>query len=188
MRELEALFVMFAPLLATLVNVTAHLGLTRMRVRGTHLGPLISAFLIGLAVNVTITGWVAGQQYHAWMERVAIGVVNMASYGGLGYCYFTVINLVFTSLRVRIIGELLESPDHSLPADRLKAVYDLDTILNKRLERLVAWGQVYSSGNRYYLAGTPAFLVLDQQIRRIRKILTGSEAVDDRKRQGGAPQ
>lgn len=173
-RDQGYIFLMLAPVFATLLNVFLHIAMMRLRVFGAHLGPIIVAFLVGLVAVVAITGWLASWQGSSPVELAAVELFNSVSYGALGYCYFTAINLAFTSLRIRICRELLNSPDGALPAARLKLLYNLDTVLSKRLERLVAWGQIHSSGDRYYIAGSPAFLILDRQIRRVRGLLLGA--------------
>lgn len=168
------ILLMLAPVFATLLNVLLHIAMMRLRIFGAHLGPIIVAFLVGLVAVVTITGWIASWRGSSAVELVALEMFNSVSYGALGYSYFTAINLAFTSLRIRICRELVDSPGGALPATRLKLLYNLDTILGKRLERLVAWGQIHSSGDRYYIAGSPAFLILDRQIRRVRGLLLGA--------------
>ena len=178
-RDQGDIFVMLAPMVAMLLNVLLHISMMRLRVFGAHLGPIIVAFLVGLVAVVTITGWIASWRGSSAVELVALELFNSVAYGALGYCYFTAINLAFTSLRIRICRELVDSSDGALPANRLKLLYNLDAILSKRLERLVAWGQIHSSGDRYYIAGSPAFLILDRQIRRVRGLLLGANRGSD---------
>ena len=71
------------------------------------------------------------------------------TYALLAYSYFHIFNMGETARRVRMLSELMERG--SLSALELKSLYDAAAMLDRRMERLVALGQVRLEGGRVVL-------------------------------------
>lgn len=74
----------------------------------------------------------------------------LLAYALLAYSYFHLFNMGETARRVRILIELREHGNISV--EELKSFYDAVAILDRRIERLVALGQVRLEGGRIVLS------------------------------------
>lgn len=82
-------------------------------------------------------------------ELCASALYAALAYALLAYSYFHLFNMGETARRVRILIELREHGNISV--EELKAFYDAGAILDRRLERLVALGQVRLEGGSVVL-------------------------------------
>ncbi|OGP15651.1 MAG: hypothetical protein A2052_07245 [Deltaproteobacteria bacterium GWA2_54_12] len=82
-------------------------------------------------------------------ELRASALYALLAYALLAYSYFHLFNMGETARRVRILVELRERGNISV--EELKSFYDAGAILDRRLERLVALGQVRLEGGRIVL-------------------------------------
>lgn len=73
-----------------------------------------------------------------------LALYALLTYALLAYSYFHLFNMGETARRVRILIELREHGNISV--EELKSFYDAGAILDRRLERLVALGQVRYEG------------------------------------------
>ena len=159
-----------APLLALVADVALHVVFANIGRPGKHLGPVILAFSGGLLALLAFT--YTGLQFvaHTRRDQAAFVVLNAGAYGALGYCYFTFVNLTATSLRMRLLRELLKSTAPSLSTTALSSGYQAREVLDVRLDRLVKWGQIAVKNKRYVLQGT-AFSVLSKIITHTRALI-----------------
>jgi hypothetical protein len=79
------------------------------------------------------------------------------TYSLLAYSYFHIFNMGETARRVRILSELRERGE--LSAGELKSLYNAASILDRRMERLVALGQVRLEGGRVVLKSRKLYRV-----------------------------
>lgn len=148
MKESFATFVL---LLATtpLWIMTVQACLTRAgfkNVSGQAAAMLASAAtapLVGAALWAVHLSALKGQGL--WTSVLYAGL----TYALLAYSYFHLFNMGETARRVRILVELREHGNISL--DELKSFYDARAILDRRLERLAALGQVRYEGETVVL-------------------------------------
>lgn len=74
----------------------------------------------------------------------------MLTYAALGFCYFNFVNLNVTSLRIRLLRELLERHPQGVARGEIFTKYGAEQILSVRLERLTRSGHFVHQENRYY--------------------------------------
>jgi hypothetical protein len=98
-------------------------------------------------------------------------VVCLMTFGGLNYCYANFVNLNFTSLRIRLLKELLDSGGAEAAAEILRK-YGSRAILRRRIERLLDWGQLERVNDRY-LAKEGSFLRLALFFTFLKKLMLG---------------
>lgn len=76
-------------------------------------------------------------------------VTNLIIFVGMAYCYFGIVNGGDTSIRIRMLRELIQYPD-GLSIAEMYQIYNAEQILNIRLERLTINGQVILKDGKYY--------------------------------------
>jgi len=103
----------------------------------------------------------------------AIGVAVMVTYLALAFCFWTFLNLNVTSLRIRILRELLAAGG-SISLGELAARYSDDEFLGRRLVRLEAAKQLRFSQGRWYLQSRP-LLVLARTMDAARFVILPSQ-------------
>ena len=104
-----------------------------------------------------------------------IGVVVL-SYIVFGLAAFVYILCVFgpseTSIRVRVVRELLEVRGHHLLRNELLKRYNGRMVLERRLERFSRSGEVVFKGGKYVMCkNTNAFFMIDVIARLLQKFL-----------------
>jgi len=167
-----------APVLAAGADVAIHLLLSHVLPRGAQRKAILLAFAAGLVVLglVTLSGLSSGSFDSG--EGLAYCALNLAAYWGIAFGYFGFVNLNIASLRIRILKELLASPEHKLDRDLLLARYDAKAVLDKRLERLLEAQQLEQRNGRYYPC-RHTFLYLARIMDCLKWVILGPKAVQN---------
>lgn len=165
-----ALTLLLLPLACTVVNAVSFIIVSH--VFGlNHLLGLIVSFALGLTAlaGAGVTLWshspLHGLEMGSFLSLAAL------SYGALGYGYFTVVCLTASSLRIRALRHIHNSPDQGVTSESLRAIYGATDLLELRLERLAQWGQITRRGGRVYVSGQPGFLLLALAVKFLRRFL-----------------
>jgi hypothetical protein len=125
----------------------------------------VAGFLCGAVVSlITLVAFRA-------LPTLADLIVCLLSFGGLNYCYSNFVNLNFTSLRIRLLKELLACGGSESLA-RIASQYGSEAILKRRLERLVEWGQL-AQMNGKFTAKEGSFLRLARLFTVLKKLVLG---------------
>ena len=98
-------------------------------------------------------------------------VVCLMTFGGLNYCYANFVNLNFTSLRIRLLKQLLDSGGYEASVEILRK-YGSQAILRRRIERLLEWGQLERVDGRFR-AKEGSFLRLALFFTFLKKLMLG---------------
>ncbi len=138
------------PVIALLANVLSQVVFFRLFCRA---GLLVSIFLGFIAGCLLIVLFDLIYDKSAW-----VFLIHLLTYGCLGYCYFHFINLGETGRRIRILRELKDAPD-GLTLKEFLARYNAKEIIERRLSRLVATGQIVIRDGRFYI-GKPVVLAM----------------------------
>lgn len=116
------------------VHITKRIGLSI--IAGLIAGLLATAALC-FAIETDFAGW----------------IVELTTTIALSYCFWVFLNLNITALRIRILRELLLSPGHAMARTDLDQIYHPQEMLDRRLARLLASGDiVLNADGRYTLA------------------------------------
>ena len=91
-------------------------------------------------------------------DGVALTGVNAMAYLALAFGYFNFVNLNIASLRIRMIQELAESGGR-LPTAHLIGLYNTETVIALRIDRLTSGGHLVERDGRYY-SGKRRFLIV----------------------------
>jgi hypothetical protein len=107
-----------------------------------------------------------------WSDRsnaVDLAVSQIGTYLGLSFCFWAFLNLNITSLRIRILRQLLHAGG-SMPMSELLAGYPESERLQRRLSRLQNGGQIVLVDGKWRIRSSPV-LMLAKSIDVIRKIM-----------------
>jgi hypothetical protein len=100
-----------------------------------------------------------------------LSALCLATYAALGFGYWAFVNLNITSLRIRLLQEVQDTPD-GLPVAELERRYGTEEKLRRRLVRLVGNGQYVERDGRFHL-GKRTFLNIARTIDLARFLILG---------------
>jgi hypothetical protein len=160
-----------APALGLAAYCLSHvLACRTIRGRGNYF-PLMLGCGCGFAVAAVISLAASLLIGNNLVDMVAVGSMNVVCYLALAFGYFNFINLNIASLRIRMLQELAESGG-SMAADDLTALYDVDSVIALRIDRLVAGGHLIERDGRYY-SGKRKFLIVGRIFDFLRLVILG---------------
>ncbi len=166
-------YVMLAlsPVAGLMVNCLTHVLVTRATGGRRHYPCLAAGFVAGLAATagVSIEASLAGHSAQA--DAVALLAINLLAYIGLAYGYFAFVNLNLTSLRIRILLEMLAAGGVVSRPDLLSR-YNTDNAIAARIERLLSTGHLRKKGDRFY-TGRRSLLLIAAVVELLRWIVFG---------------
>lgn len=84
------------------------------------------------------------------LDQAGYLALHLSSYVLLGFVFFNVINLNVSSLRIRMLKEYAGVDPQPLAEAVLREKYSARRMLDARLERLAAGGQLAVRNDRYY--------------------------------------
>jgi len=163
--DIGLVFLVAAPLLGQAVGVIAQIGFHLLFPQKPIVFSYAAGFLCG-AIASLLTLSASGMSV-----GLPDAVVCLLTFGGLNYCYANFVNLNFTSLRIRLLKELLDSGGTESVAE-IARKYGSRAILQRRIERLVDWGQLERAGDRYR-AQAGSFLRLALFFTAVKKVMLG---------------
>ena len=139
-----------APITGMAGLVVVHLILVRILGTRGVLAPFPVAFLVGGLLGGVLNTVALQTLQKGPADAVALSLLNGLAYLALGFVYFNLVNMNLTSLRIRLLRELLERQATGLGLDELMEEYGPEEILTLRLERLTRSGHLLRRGDRYY--------------------------------------
>jgi len=143
-------YILIAPLIGQFINSIIHIAWNHITKGKSHLSSIVWSFLLGWGVQVLltcITLYRCNASTQDWIG--ALGLNSMTSLG-FGYCYFTFVNLLKTSLRIRVLDELQGGQKTGMTKSELSRIYDTKDVTNMRIFRLESWGQIKRHGDKLY--------------------------------------
>ena len=153
-----------APVFGMIANLLVQAALSHLWRRSKTGAAIGCGALSGLAVAAGIA---ASTPAFPAVERVSWCVL---AYLDLAFGYWAFLNLNLTSLRIRVLKEISGAPGGTLPQATLAQRYDDREMVERRLARLEAAGQVVRLGERYVLKAQ--WLVrLANFIRLLRRVI-----------------
>src|SRR5260221_11938924 len=134
-----------------LVDVALQAVLARL---GTRFGPIRLQFVsfgAGAVVTLALLAEGTASISASTQDKAAYVVSHMLIYACYGFCFYNVIGANVSSVRVRIVKELLAQYPAPMPVAVLSARYSASEMLRARLARLESGGQIEALQSRYYL-------------------------------------
>ncbi len=121
---------------------------------------IIAGFLLGFAATLAIVAAVT--------HDPAAFVLAAITYGALGFCYWAFLNLNITSLRIRVLREMLA--ERRMSRAELSRRYSSDEFLRRRLDRLEQGAQARVTGETWVLT-SPSLAAVSWIIRAARWVV-----------------
>ncbi len=141
--------------------------------RGNYL-PLMVGCGCGLAATAAISLAALIRLQSGWADGLALAGINLAACLALAFGYFNFINLNIASLRIRMLQELADAGG-CLPAERLTGLYNTETVIAVRIDRLARGGHLIERDGRYY-SGKWQFLLVARTFDLLRWAILGHSA------------
>lgn len=166
-------WLVLAPVVGLAVYCAIHL-LAAQFSRGPSPYPaLVGAFAPGLLATALVSGLALHAMQAPWLDVVGYGVLNLTSYGALGWGYFHFVNLCIASLRIRVLEELAEVGGEMAEA-ALLTQYNTEGMIGLRISRLTAGGHLVVREERYY-SGKSQFLWAARFFDLLRTLILGPQ-------------
>jgi hypothetical protein len=159
------------PICALALTVVLQLALSRLQPSRLPWWSLAVAALAGTAFAMLATCWLGWHVPAA--DLVGYTLVNGGTAAALAFGYFNFVNLNFTSLRVRLLREMLESSG-TTSMQSLRQRYGAETILALRLERMVRAGELVQTGSRFRIGENRRVLLIGRILGAIRVVMLGN--------------
>jgi hypothetical protein len=138
------------PLGGVLVDLIGQIALSRLPLKIGHVRRQFIAFFAGMIAVSILFGLLRPTRALSPRDELGTFMVCALTYAFLGFVFFNTLNANLSSLRVRLLKELLAREPNGMPAAELFERYGAGEILNTRIERLAAGGQIVQRGDRYY--------------------------------------
>jgi len=167
----------FIALLGLMVNVLAQ-AVSFKVFSGKGVG-LLRSICLGFAAGLLAVLFIESRIFSGIssdpLDSVGVSAATLIIYGLSGYCYFHFVNMGQTARRIRILRELAESKE-GLSLEGILEKYDAKEIVRRRLDRLLATGQIICKDGRYYM-GKGAVLWMSRSVSSLKFFLLGNKNV-----------
>jgi hypothetical protein len=173
MSDSAAFALLFVLMASPLAICVSHAVLTRLFAAiGRSVAPQIVVLGTVILGNIPMMwfAWsVVFRKFAGDLVAIACGVALVScTYNALGFCYFCLLNLSETSLHVHILMELLLFGP--VRAEDLAIRYGVNDMMNARVERMIALGQIRSQ-NGLFVVNSRGLLSVGRIIHLWRRLL-----------------
>jgi hypothetical protein len=163
-----------APMIGLAAFCLAHIACSRLMGSRRPYSPVVAGCCTGLIILTAMSVWLLHRLGVDQGDALALLTLNVLTYMGLAYGYFAFVNLNLTSLRIRMLSELLDHGGELATAVLLNG-YSADHVAQIRLERLVAGGHFMCRHDRFKRGPKSGFFVLARIIARLRAFIIGAD-------------
>lgn len=155
------------------VNVLLQLILSRLPLALGHVRRQFIGFGVGFGFTVAALISILDIQHVGAADYAGYLGLHLLTYVLMGFCFFHVINLNISSLRIRILKEYLRRDPVPLSESDLLSRYNARHMLEARLARLQSGNQVYEANGRYH-ARTGGVVVIGHIFAGLRRLVLPS--------------
>jgi hypothetical protein len=160
-----------APLAGSAANLIAQVAFARILSGERLVLVIIAAFCAGLVATGATIGFALSRTELPASDVLGLAASVVIIYFAAGFVLFAIVNLGETSLRIRMMRVLLDSPG-GITRDKLLASYDDRALITVRLQRLRDNRQARVVDEIYY--SRPSFLFFAcAGIRLLQRIVYG---------------
>ena len=143
-----------SPVVATALNCLVYLVLKRAFKLG-----LTASIFGGLGIGLAaITIFAVSTLYDFTAEPAALLLSQIGTYLGLAFCFWAFLNLNITSLRIRMIRQLLDAGGAMTMAGLMNTYSDSER-LQRRLRRLQETGQIVLVEGKWQIRSSPMLAI-----------------------------
>lgn len=165
-----------AIVLVAALACTSIIQLMSVRFSGGKIGVVLSLFIGfagGLIVLILGEAVVAARAQGTFIDNVGVGLANLVLFVCCWYFYFHFINIGEASLRIRVLREVERIEGR--PLEHLLEVYNVRTVVETRVERLLSDEQLVRQGDRL-APGKPRMILVSKAFALLRLLLLGKAA------------
>jgi len=146
------------PLFGMLGNVFAHIIISRVNRGRGQIKCLVLGYILGLICGLFLALG-AYSRKNVTTDFIAYLFLDFIAYSALSFGYFHFVNINIASLRIRILQEIIDSPQ-GLSKEAILRSYNAEQILDNRIERLINSNQLIEKQGSYFIGGNRNFLIL----------------------------
>ena len=148
---MPAYFFLLAPAAGLAVDALLHAVLARLAPAAGPIRLQFLSFAGGAAVMVFLLCVMLAGSPSSAVDRAGYFALHFLIYAVYGFVFFNVISANVSSLRVRVLKEMLARDPAPMDAATLTERYSTRGMLLGRLARLESGGQIEARGGRYHL-------------------------------------
>lgn len=150
---------LLVPALGLFVNVVLQATMARLASKPAHLRFQFASFAGGALLTVILLLVLLSGLPASVADKLGYLAMHALIYVCFGFCFFNVISANVSSLRVRVLKELLASLPRPITDAALRARYSSREMLLARLARLEQGGQIECRTGRFYICGSGVSLI-----------------------------
>jgi hypothetical protein len=147
-----------SPILGLVVDCACHVVVSNCISSGSVVRKLFMGVLAGLVAVAAISAVATSRMGAQGQDRWGLMALNILTYLALAYGYVGYVSMNMTSLRIRVLKEVLECGG-GLPKAQLLARYSGDDVVSSRIRDLISGGYLIDQGGRLH-SGKPAVLII----------------------------
>jgi hypothetical protein len=162
------------PCVSLVIYVGTQIILARYLIPGKLFHSVMSGLFLGIGCLlgfICLGGFLQEMPFHEW---VGLLVADLICYIAFAFCYFNLINLGETSIRIRLFLELKEAKN-GLTAEEILAIYNYRQIILMRLSRLQNNKQIIEKDGRFFLQSRTLWFIA-KLVRILKVIVIPSQA------------
>ncbi len=170
-------FNLMLPLFSFLINVISQILIFRMNSNFGLLKSEYVGFIAGLITLILLHSYSFAEYFQPAADICPITIANLLIYGSLSYCYFHFINLCLTARRIRLVRDIYKSAN-GLTISEILERYNAKSMIQIRLKRLLASGQIIFLNGEYYV-GKPIVLFAAKCMVALKQLFLGRKSEYD---------
>jgi hypothetical protein len=147
----DVLRLLLAPAAGLAANVLLYALLAALIVPLRPIRLQLACFAVGAALTAALLAVMLDASPFGGVDRAGYFALHFLVYACFGFGVFNVVSASVSSLRVRILKEMLRLDPAPIGAEALRGLYSARDILAFRLARLQASGHVVLRDGRYHL-------------------------------------
>lgn len=137
---------------AMVINISTQILWVRIKGRFSYFS-IFLGFFVGLSILISATP----------------AVEQVIFYFSAGYVYFHYVNIGEASLRIRIL-QIVKAANGEAGENSILALYNANKILDARIERLLARGELEARADKYFL-GRPKMIYVAKFFRFLKLVI-----------------
>ncbi len=150
---------LLAPILGLVADVILQAALTRIVSRPPHIRLQFVSFAAGGFLALGLLVFLLSGVPATGADKSGYLVLYLLIYACFGFCFFNVISANVSSLRLRMLKELLALDPQPMADAVLRKRYSAQEMVLSRLARLEGGGQIECRSDRYYLRKSGVSLI-----------------------------
>ncbi len=164
------------PLAGLATYCLAQIAVSWLAARQTPYFSLFLGFAIGFSAVMGMNLALLWHSSSSGPDCLGLLLMNLIAYAALAFGYFNFVNMSITSLRIRMLREMLNH-DGEMSREKLLSCYSTDQMIEMRITRLIGGAHLVERLGRLHV-GKRRFLLLARIFTLLRWIVFGRAFAD----------